>query len=399
MYLKNEAMGWIGIGLLLAFFTGCEVQHSKIKHPLSPYSDCLDTVRTADALARLRSEINADDKASRIEAFFHKKRLAGFNGNVLVAQRGIVLHQGSYGYARLLHKDTLRAEHEFQLASLSKPFTAVAILKLVEEGKLQLSDSVQRFIPQFPYQGVRISALLSHRSGLPNYLHLFKKTQASAYPSNSDVVQWLIKTSPTPQRPPDRAFSYNNTNYCVLAMIVEAASGMRFEEYLQRRLFDPLGMSDTHWISHQLDTSSRLCTVGHQYGRVVPKDVFDDVLGDKGLYSTTGDLYRFYRGLVGGCLLRPETLAEAFTPRSMERKGVKNYGYGFRMRLDEQLQPRYLYHTGWWKGYNSLMWFSREDDFVIIILSNTYNKSIYQINDLLTILHGYEQSQDEEEEL
>lgn len=398
MQLKNGVAAWLGVGLL-ALLLGCEVQHSKIKHPLSRYNDCLDSTQTAEELARSRKEIHADEKAALIEAFFRKKRLAGFNGNVLVAQHGIVLHQGSYGYARLTQKDTLRAEHEFQLASLSKPFTAVAILKLAEDGKLSLSDSVQRFIPEFPYPGVRISSLLSHRSGLPNYIHLFKKPEAVGYPSNRDVVRWLVKTSPKPQRAPDRAFSYNNTNYCVLAMIVEAASGVRFEEYLQRSLFDPLGMSHTHWASHQLDTTSRLCTVGHQYGRVVHKDIFDDVLGDKGLYSTTDDLYRFYRGLVGGCLLRPTSLAEAFTPRSTERKGVKNYGYGFRMHVDEQLQPRYLYHTGWWKGYNSLMWFSREDDFVIIILSNTYNKSIYQINDLLTILHGYEQSHDLEEEL
>ena len=99
------------------------------------------------------------------------------------------------------------------------------------------------------------------------------------------------------------------------------------------------------------------------------------------------DVFRWYLGLSGGCILRPETLREAFTPRSFERNGIKNYGYGFRMHVDEITHtPKYVYHTGWWKGYNTLMWFSPKDKYVVIILSNRYNRNIYQIKPILQIL-------------
>lgn len=390
---------------VILFFATCErTQHSKIKKAKDGLVECIGSPLDPKEEAVLRKRINAEIKIRAIEEIFRKKRLAGFNGNVLIAQKGVVLYEHSFGYADLKKKDSLQSLHAFQLASLSKPFTAIAILQLIEAKKINLDDSIQKFLPEFPYHGIFIKSLLSHRSGLPNYAYSFPDSvrHGRKYPSNGDLLNWFVHASPLPARYnyPNRSFNYCNTNYLVLASIVEKVSGVSFEYYLRKNIFEPLGMDHTFVnTTPPPDSSNCLITRGHQYGRMVPKDYFDDVVGDKGVYSTTEDLYRFYKGLIGKCLLKEKTLHEAFTPRSFERRGIKNYGYGFRMHLDEEDKPKYIYHTGWWKGYNTIMWISEKDDFVIIILSNSYNRSVYRIKELLDVLHGTVQSDDVEKDI
>ncbi len=364
--------------------------------------DCSETTSTPEKIAQIRKRIKADEKSARLDSLFQRKfKLERFNGNVLIAQQGIVLCRNSCGYAQVEKKDTLCADSKFQLASLSKTFTAVAILKLYEAGKLSLDDSVQKFIPKFPYGGIQIKSLLSHRSGLPNYAYVLTDSvrKRNPYPTNDDIVRWYCAVKPKLYNLPNRNFSYSNTNYVLLATIVEKVSGQKFEDFLKQALFKPLGMKDTWLATTQNDSLNQFRTAGYQYNRRLGKDNFDDVVGDKGVYSTADDIFRWYRGLDGGCVLRPETMKEAFTPRSFERRGIKNYGYGFRMHVDEATkQPKYVYHTGWWKGYNTLMWFSPKDKFVIILLSNRYNRSIYQIKPILEILEGKTQVDAEVEE-
>lgn len=398
-----EKSCWLGALSVILLFSCNSDKKTESRKNKGPLSQCIGSPLTEKQEAEIRKRINAEDKISKIEELFRKKKLAGFNGNVLIAQRGVVLYEKSFGYANIRKKDTLEANHAFQLASLSKPFTAVAVLKLIEQKKISLDDSIQRFIPDFPYHGILIKSLLSHRSGLPNYAYSFPDSvrHGKRPPTNGDVIQWFEKANPLPLRYnyPNRSFNYCNTNYLVLASLVEKVAGVPFEEYVRKNIFEPLEMKHTFLATAAVDTSRYLRTVGHQFGRVLPKDYFDDVLGDKGVYSTTEDLYRFYKGLWGGCLLKKKTLEEAFTPRSFEKKGMKNYGYGFRMHLDENDKPKYLYHTGWWKGYNTIMWMSEADDFVIIILSNSYNRSVYQIKELLDVLHGKVQSDDVEKDI
>jgi CubicO group peptidase (beta-lactamase class C family) len=399
-----KQMRWVVWVALAILFFSCEQkgQQKKVNKKSKSLTECLGSPLTAEQDAAIRRQINAEAKVAQIQEIFRKKRLAGFNGNVLVAQKGVILYQKSFGYAHLRDRDSLNNQHSFQLASLSKPFTAVAILKLQEAGKLSLEDTIQRFFPDFPYKGIRLSSLLSHRSGLPNYAYSFMDSvrHGRKYPSNFEVMRWFATVKPTPQRYniPDRSFSYSNTNFLVLAAIVEKVSGMAFGDYLQKHIFEPLRMRHTFLITKSADSTQRR-TVGHQFGRVIPKDYYDNIVGDKGIYSTTEDLYHFYKGLHGGCLISKRTLREAFIPRSFEKKGMKNYGYGFRLHLDEQEETRYIYHTGWWKGYNTMMWMSPEDDFVIIMLSNSYNRTVYEVKSLLDVLHGEAQSDDVEKDI
>jgi CubicO group peptidase (beta-lactamase class C family) len=333
-------------------------------------------------------------KIAEIEDIFRRKKNVGFNGNVLIVQKGQILFQKSIGFAHLREKDSLTNQSKFQLASLSKPFTAIAILKLVQEGKVSLDDSVQRFFPDFPYHGVKVDMLLSHRSGLPNYIYSFPDSvrHGKKYPSNRTVMEWYAKVSPTPTpyNKPGRSFNYCNTNYCVLAAIVEQVTGAGFGNYLHNNIFAPLGMTKTFLVTDTSDAAMQFRTVGHQYGRKLEKDYYDEVVGDKGLYSTTQDIYRFYNGLSKGLLLDKQLLTEAFKPRSFERKGIRNYGYGFRMHINEDNTTRFIYHGGWWKGYNTMLWVCPEDEAVIIVLGNSYNRSTYDLKELLQVIHGDE---------
>lgn len=352
---------------------------------------------------RIKRRINAEEKAASIDSIFGIKRKEGFNGNVLIAQEGVKIYERSFGYGNMRDKDSLHRDSRFQLASLSKTFTAVAILMLKEHGHLALSDTVQQYFPDFPYPGVRIRDMLTHRSGLPNYMYAFDDSlgRVDVLPDNARIMHWFETADPVvePYSGPDRHFAYNNTNYIVLAAIIEKITGMKYGEYLKMAIFDPLGMKNTWTVTDPPDSLNLNKTTGYDKGRAVPEDFFDRVVGDKGIYSTTGDLFTWYKALNSECLLKSETLEEAFTPRSFERPGVKNYGYGFRMYIDEQEKPEYIYHNGWWKGYSSLFWFSPEDEFVIIILANRYNGTVYRIKELLPVLHGHSNGETVEEEI
>lgn len=351
-----------------------------------------------------REEISLQSKKEQIEKIIDQKIASGFNGNILIAQKDQIIFEKSSGFGNFEKSIPNRSNSRFQLASLSKTFTAVAVMQLVERGKLSLDLTVKDYYPNFPYAGVTIRSLLSHRTGLPHYEYTFDALvrKEKRYPNNQEIMQWFATASPVPSinNKPDHFFSYNNTNFAILAAIVEQVSGMNFSQYLHANIFDPLGMRNT-LLANELSDSTRAnnLTYGYQGNRKIEKDYFDDVLGDKGVYSTSHDLLKWYKGLKTEEILSNESLREVFTPRSFEFPGLRNYGYGFRLWLNDKQQTDYIYHTGWWKGYNTIMFFDLREDFVIIVLSNRYNKSVYQIKDIIDVLHNGKRSSTMEESI
>jgi len=393
---------WIAVGAVLIFLISWGLVR---KTKSTPGERVVDgkVISVLDPVPLKNPDAATAHKIARIEDIFRRKKNAGFNGNVLIVQKGKILYQNSFGYAHIKEKDSLNSNSRFQLASLSKPFTAIAVLKLVQEGRVSLDDSIQRFFPDFPYHGVKVDMLLSHRSGLPNYIYSFNDSvrHGKKYPDNLDIMDWYAKVvpTPTPYNRPGRSFNYCNTNYCVLAAIVEKVTGDDFGKYLSSEILLPLGMLNTFLVTDTTEAAVQNRTAGHQYGRRLEKDYYDDVVGDKGLYSTTGDIYRFYNGLSQGLLLDKKLLDEAFKPRSFERSGIRNYGYGFRMHIKEDNTPRFIYHGGWWKGYNTMLWVCPEDEAVIIVLGNTYNRSTYDLKEILEVIHGPSKMEDIEKEI
>lgn len=384
------------ITLTFLFLLLCQFSCREKKHSSTNRKSSIDSLQTIkDKLRKIEhnaifDSIDAASKTKKLSKALEKQfKFNKLNGCVLIEQAGINLIKQCSGNTCLKCKDEeeLTPTSVFQLASVSKTFTAIATLKLVEEKKLSLTDSVQKFYPNFPFHGVTIEQLLSHRSGLPNYLYAFEdSSKTSTYPTNQKIMEWFAIAKPKRYAAPDKTFSYNNSNYAVLAALIEKATGTSYTTYLEATIFRPLNMNHTYIVNAIPDSASK--TVGHERRREIKKDFYDDVLGDKGIYSCTNDLLIWYKSLKNNKILTPENMKLVFTPKSFERAGVKNYGLGFRMITEKRSKtPKYIYHNGWWKGYSTLFWFDPKTEAFICILSNQRNKSTYKTSKLIEILN------------
>src|SRR5690606_37860249 len=269
-----------------------------------------------DSLALVYDSAKAD---SRLDAFMQRLHSrSGFNGNVLIAKKGKILYQNAFGWADYLMRDSLEITSQFELASVSKPLTATGILRLVEEGKIKLEQTVDEFFPDFPYPDITIKLLLTHRSGLTNYLYFTDKKEI--WPdkqkgmTNAEVMALMAKHKPAKYANPDVRFFYNNTNYMVLAAIIEKVTGQDFAVYMKEHVFDPAGMKNTAVYSKAVYKKIPNGVVGHDkvWRRSVVQNFQDGPVGDKGIYSTVQDLYLFDRALRDGRLLKSETLDSAY---------------------------------------------------------------------------------------
>ncbi len=191
----------------------------------------------------------------------------GFNGNVLVSQQGRIIFEKSFGYSDLKKKIPLKSSSAFQIASVSKQFTAMAVMMLYEEGKLDFDDRVVKFFPDFPYPRVTIRQLLSHRGGLPDYMAMSRKywRKKKGYMTNRDMMKMLVVFGNRALFEPDAMYRYSNTGYAVLAAVVEKVAKQSFDEYMTENIFKPLGMKSTFVIPEitpRLKKSRRVTAAG-----------------------------------------------------------------------------------------------------------------------------------------
>ena len=312
--------------------------------------------------------------AERIESFFNQLHTAsGFNGTVLFAENGEIIFSKAYGYANMKEKDSLTIESAFQLASISKPITAIATLMLVEQGAMSLEDSVQRFIPDFPYPGVTIRHLLSHRSGLPNYMYLADELwpDQEITMTNKDMIDMLINNPREPYYPPNRRYNYSNTNFAVLAYLVETVSDVKFEDFVTSRIFTPCGMVNSSIYCKANQPMNLQPVVGYVGTRKEADNSFlNGVVGDKGVYASAVDMLKFDQALYAGLLISPEMLEEAYKPHHKDLRINDNYGLGWRLDRQDPDHPLF-YHGGWWKGFKTQFVRETTTRRTIIVLSNT----------------------------
>lgn len=318
---------------------------------------------------------------NEVKDFYEKKLLrTGFNGGILVAKNGEVIFEAYHGYYNLRKKDSLTSHSAFHLASVSKTFTAMATLKLVEMGKISLNDDVKKFFPAFPYDNVTVRLLLSHRSGLPNYLYFMQQLgwDIKKHLSNQDVLDYLIKFKPAATRP-DTHFTYCNTNYALLGLIIEKASGESYADFIKQHIFKSLHMDDSY-VYNISDSATAMPSYDYR-GRQEAFTFLDCGIGDKNIYSTPEDLLKWDQALYTNQLFSQKTLEEAFTPYSNEKPGIRNYGYGWRMNVYPD-GKKIIYHNGWWHGNNAVFIRMIQDSATIIVLGNKYNRNIYEAKEM-----------------
>lgn len=330
--------------------------------------------------------------------FLDKYQRKQFNGAVLFAEDGRVIFKDAFGFANVKSKDKLEINSEFQLASVSKTITATAIALLAQEGKLNFDDDVKKFLPEFPYDNISIKMLLSHRSGLPNYMYfcdmLLSDEQKSKGLSNKDILELIIKYKPTPYYQPDKKYNYSNTNYALLALIIESVSGKSYEEFLQAEIFDKAQMHNTRvYIKNKTQYPSNV--IGYKGGWRQAEDTYlNGVVGDKGIFSTVEDMYKFDQALRRGILIKPENLEIIYSPQHPERKVKDNYGLGWRIHIKDN-GGKIVYHGGWWKGFRSYFIRDLDSNKTIVVLKNSNLGGRIRFQELLKLFE-IELEEDEE---
>ncbi len=317
---------------------------------------------------------------------FYEKHLknTGFNGSILVAKNGQVLLEDYEGYANFQTKEPITPATPFHLASISKTFTGMTILRLREQGRLSLDAPLQNYFPTLPYYGVTVRMLLNHRSGLPSYLNFMdscwnKKQKAT----NEDVLNFMIVHKPAITLPPGKAYQYCNTNFLLLALIIEKITGQPYPQYMKDSVFTPLGLQNTFVFTIH-DTDSYVPTyIGN---RPYLMDHLDCTYGDKNIYSTVRDLFLWDKALYEHTFVSKATLDSAFTPYSNERRSMHNYGYAWHLYFNNG--DTVVYHNGRWHGSNNSFTRLVQNDATIIVLGNKANNNVFRMKDMSVIFTG-----------
>jgi CubicO group peptidase (beta-lactamase class C family) len=364
-------------------FFGCSSDAKKNQTLAEPSLERTADDDKADSLLLAYNPAKGDKWIADFVYNLHKKY--GFNGNMLVAKDGKILYEKAIGWADYLHRDSLKINSEFELASVTKTFTSTAIMQLVEKGKLSLTDDVKKFYPNFPYEGINIKLLLTHRSGMMNYVYftdgIWKDKKKPM--SNQDIMNLIAEYKPNKYAKPDTRFHYNNSNFMVLAAIIEKVTGKTYADYMMENVFKPSGMKHTHVYSTTVYPKIPVDVVGHDrtWRYSVVQNFLDGPVGDKGIYSTIHDLVLFDKSLKNGRLLKKSSLDSAYKGHNKAINGHFNYGYGWRI-FDGEDGRKVVYHTGWWHGFRHIYVRDVQKNIVIIFLGNLTNGSLLHLDEL-----------------
>lgn len=340
----------------------------------------------------IRTELNAAEKElSKASSHFYNEYLlrTKFNGAMLVAKNGRIVFEKYNGLTEINKGEVINEDISFHLASVSKTFTAMAILKLWQNNQLLIDDLVSKYLPSFPYPEITLRDLLSHRSGLPNYVHFMEALNwdTHAVLTNQSLYEFILKNYNKLRAGRHNAyFDYCNTNYALLALVIEKVSNLSFSEYLDKTFFKPLGMEHTFVYAPEMKD---LVLPSFKFNNQREGVTFlDNIYGDKNIYSTVRDMLKWDQAITDGEMFTKASLAEAFRGYSHEKRGIKNYGLGWRL-YELPSGKKIIYHNGWWHGNNTV--FSRipDDSTTIIVLGNKFNRSIYQAKKIIGIYDGY----------
>ncbi len=346
----------------------------------------------------------AQNSAGRLDSLFNSLYSYGqINGNALVAENSQSVYQKSFGYANFKTK-TLNTENSgFSLASVSKVFTSTAILQLKEKGKLALDDNVIKYFPDFPYPAITIRHLLTHTSGLPE-IEIFRQ-QIQENPNkiftNKDLLPTLKNVKKSLSFKPNDKYQYTNTNYILLALLVEKISKIPFQEYLQKNIFNPAKMTNTYFQKDISKMGNKNRVVDYDYPFLFSTELenvdslknyrirmlnLSGFVGNGNIITTATDLLKFDQELYGERLLRQSSLKEAFTPNKLNNGqtvetilgGEKaSYGLGWFIFADSS-SGKIVGHTGGVPGALSILLRNIDKRQTVILFDNAFDKTLYK---------------------
>ena len=298
-----------------------------------------------------------------------------FNGTVLIAKEGKTLFEQHYGFADVDGRVPLTSQASFSLASVSKPFTGMAIVLLARQGKLGIDDRLAQHIPELAdYRSVTIRQLLHHTSGLPDHMWLAEKYwHPDVTLTTEDMIALFVKYRPAPQFAPGDQFEYSNTGYVLLGEIIARASGRSFVDFMADEIFTPLGMKD----SAAYNLTCPVCTLQCRatgmrkrfgcFGKRVSSDMnyLDGVFGDGGIHASAEDLLRWDTALRDGTLIPRDAYEQAYRSGRLNSGEETGYGFGWEIR-----QRNVVEHLGEWEGFTSCLRRDLRRHTLLVVLSN-----------------------------
>jgi CubicO group peptidase (beta-lactamase class C family) len=321
--------------------------------------------------------------ASQFDNYYRKKQ---FNGVVAIAENDTIVYQQAWGVANLDERP-LETSDIFNLASVSKQFTALCIRLLCEDGALDYDDAISDYISELedtPYSPITIRNLLQHTSGLPDYMELLEEHwDEEEIVNNDDIIQLFSEHQPALLFKPQKKYDYSNTGYAFLASIVERASEQSFEDFLQARIFKPLKMKHSFGYRLSKDGKSQApyeIAIGFERDAEDSDEYtenhssyLDGVIGDGNIFSNIEDLVKYHAALFTEKLVSTETLEEAYTPTELSSGKTSYYGFGW----DLFEGGTFVSHTGSWLGFNTYFLRDLESQQAYIILDNSTNENLH----------------------
>jgi CubicO group peptidase (beta-lactamase class C family) len=332
-----------------------------------------------------------NSKKYKIEHFFNKN-WPSKNNNIsfLVAKDGQIIYENYSGFGDVRKKTPITSKTPIHIASVSKVLTAAAILKLINAGEIELDQKVTTLLKGFPYPDVTIKNLLSHRSGMRNYAYFTddrKIWDNHKIMSNQDILNIMINKKIGLESKTNTRFQYCNTNYAMLALIIEKVTGKSYPEAMKSMIFEPLGMKHTFVFDYKKDKN--VITPSYKVsGMQIAFDFLDAIYGDKNIFSTPQDLLLFDLAKNSKYFLTPELRNQIYQGCSNEHKGQKNYGLGIRM-INFETGQNFYFHNGWWHGNMSSYVTLIKENVTIIALTNKSMKSVYNIKKIAPLFGDY----------
>lgn len=368
----------LSLVLLVACNSGDKVESNV---PIVSASSSSSVNNSNSSVGSIGSSVVATELSKKIDDYLLANQAADLPGiSVMIVKDGKLAYSGSRGMADIPSGVAITSVTGFRVASVSKPFTAIAVMQLVERGDLKLSDSLLDYIPELPssWQKITIQQLLSHRSGIPDIINDGWHPEILNGLTHTRLINYL-SNNPRLEFEPGSQFDYSNTGYMLLATLIERKTGLSFSDYMQRNIFEPANMKSSY-----INDENQSIKYGDalNYARLrTYYGVVTHLKGSMAQVSSGDDFVNFFLAMRENKLVSAQTLAEMSVARSFYPGSKVGYGYGFGVSDD------YISHLGEWDGFETDMEIGKSKDIAFVILTNSGSIGGRHINAIRSIIY------------